>query len=302
MNTSYDLDSSTPNIINRNKYFESLMDFSTPMSTISTRWMNNTKTSHSNEKISSDNSQNSTVINDTIVDMNDTIIDKLLQKFNEHKINFHNTQNYLNLLDNHLCEITTILNQLQNPLSYNSLLKPTTDELETRLLQMSIKREQIRTAINNFHQSPTITETLNDIIQQISPSTSKRTDSTISYSELINAIKLSMKQKTNLIEHFYQEEIHMKHRINDYYSKMKQRQYLLLQLVEKILEQQKENEKYVEEINLDKPQFDKHSEQLTEFNKLNEEYQLLQDENRLLKYKTKENINKLYTFINQTTE
>jgi UDP-N-acetylglucosamine transferase subunit ALG13 len=144
MNTSYDFNS-TPKTIDRSKYIESLMDFSTPMSTISNQWIT-TKNVH---------------------EFNSTILDKLLLKFNEHKIHFHNTQNYLNLLDNHLHEITTILNQLQNSLDQNSSLKTTTNQLETRLLQMSIKREQIRTVINNFHQSPTINQTLDDIIQQV---------------------------------------------------------------------------------------------------------------------------------------
>jgi hypothetical protein len=144
MNTSYDFNS-TPKTIDRSKYIESLMDFSTPMSTISNHWM----THESN---------------------NSTILDKLLQKFNEHKINFHNTQNYLHLLDNHLHEITAVLNQLQNSLDHHSSLKTTTDHFETRLLQMSIKREQIRTVMNNFHQSPTINQTLDAIIHQVEKS------------------------------------------------------------------------------------------------------------------------------------
>jgi hypothetical protein len=168
MNTSYDLNS-TPKTINRSRYLESLMDFSTPMSTMSNRWINNLTTKNFNElheKISFDD--NSTIINDTITDNNnETIVDKLLHKFNEHKINFHNTQNYLNLLDGHLREITMVLNQLNNSLDYNSSLKSTTEQLETRFLQMSTKREQIRTAINNFDQSSTISQTLNDIIQQV---------------------------------------------------------------------------------------------------------------------------------------
>jgi hypothetical protein len=138
MNTSYDLNS-TPKTINRSKYIDSLMDYSTPMSTISNVF----------------NEDSSTIIN------------KLLEKFNEHKNNFYQTQNHLYLLDNHLYEITTILNRLQNSLEQNSVLKSTTDQLETRLLQMTIKREQIQTAINHFQQSPTITRTVNDIIQQV---------------------------------------------------------------------------------------------------------------------------------------
>ena len=72
-----------------------------------------------------------------------------------------------------------------------------------------------------------------------------------------------------------------------------------MQLIDKILEQQKVNEKYIEKISIDKPQFNSHNENLIEFNKLTEEYQQLQEENKLLKQKAKENIKILYNFINQ---
>jgi hypothetical protein len=75
-----------------------------------------------------------------------------------------------------------------------------------------------------------------------------------------------------------------------------------MQLIEKILEQQKINEEYIETITVDKPQFNHHTEQLIQFNQLTEDYQKLQEENRLLKQKAKENIKILYNFINQATE
>jgi len=124
----------------------------------------------------------------------------------------------------------------------------------------------------------------------------------IYYTELTNAVKLSLNQKTNLIERFHYEQKQINHRTNNYHLKIQQRQQLLMQLVEKILKQQNSNEKYVEIININKSQFDYHTKQLIEFNKLNEEYQILQDENRQLKQKAKENIKTLYNFINQTTE
>ncbi|CAF2338885.1 unnamed protein product [Rotaria sp. Silwood2] len=294
MSTSYDLNS-TPKTINQSKYIEPLMDFSTPMSTISNRCISNTTII--NDKIICTHNNNNT--------NNETIIDQLLKKFNEHKINFHNTKNYLNLLDGHLHETTTILNQLKNFLEENSSLKTTTDQLETRLLQISIKREQLRTAINNFHQSPTINQTLDDITQQISPRTSNITITTepmIYCTELINAVKLSINQRKNIIEHFYHEQNGIQHRTGDYYSKFKQRQEFLMRLMQKIIVQQTLNEKNIETININKPQFDNHREQLAEFNKLTEEYQALQHENLLLKHKAKENIQKLYNSINQVTE
>jgi hypothetical protein len=130
----------------------------------------------------------------------------------------------------------------------------------------------------------------------------KSNDPMIDYTELINAIKLSLNQKTNLIEHFHHEETQLQHRTNDYHCKIQQRQQLLLQLVEKILEQQRTNEKYIKLRNLNQSQFDHHTKQFNEFTKLHEEYQILQEENRQLKNQAKENIKTLYNFVNQTTE
>lgn len=131
----------TPKLLEQTKHIDSLMDFSTPMSTIPTKTCPQT---------------NSIVITN-----------KLLEKFHEHKQNFSHTQNCLNSFDHHLSELTNILNQLQYSLNHNSSLKTATDQLETRLLQMSTKREQIRKNIQQLNQSPIINQTLNDMIQQV---------------------------------------------------------------------------------------------------------------------------------------
>ena len=247
---------STPKTI-----IESLMDFSTPMSNIT---------------------------NTRLTDSNRMIVDKLLQKFYEHKTNFNRTQTYLNLLDNHIRELTNILQRLQNSLDQQSSLKPMTDQLEIRLLQMATKREQIRT-----HQSPSINQTLDDLIHQISPLKSKSTETINSYPELIHAMKLSLNQKTNLLDHVHHEENRFTNRI----SNIQLKQQRLLQLIEKLLEQEKTAEKSIQFTHLPKPQFERHSKQLNELNQLNEEYQLLQNENRRLKHNAKENIKTLYNFI-----
>ena len=160
--------------MNRNTYDESLMDFSTPMSTVPSHWTENKNFNETNKKTFSDCDNNSTINNDMIIEMkpnnndnNMTILDKFVQKLNEHKVNFYNTQRNLNLLDGHLCEITKVLNRLQNSLGHNSSLKTATNELETRLLQMSIKREQIRTAVNSFYQSSTNDEILKQMIKRV---------------------------------------------------------------------------------------------------------------------------------------
>ena len=75
-----------------------------------------------------------------------------------------------------------------------------------------------------------------------------------------------------------------------------------MQLVEKIVEENQNNDKYIQAINADKPQFDHHTEHAEALNRLTEEYQQLQEENRLLKDRAKDNIKSLYTSISQTIE
>ena len=108
-------------------------------------------------------------------------------------------------------------------------------------------------------------------------------------------MKLSLNQKQNVIERVHQEEKHLKYRT----VHIQQRQEQLLQLIEKLLEQQKLNEKHLEFAN---PSFDLHAKQLQEFNELNDEYQFLQNENRQLKQMAKENIKTLYHFIDPTKD
>lgn len=268
------------------------MDFSTPMSTIV--HSGTTRKSQSNASMN--------------------ILDKLLQKFHEHRTNFSQTQSYLNLLDNHIRELTIVLQQLQNSLDHQSLLKSTTDQLETRLVQMSSKREQIRTVIDQFqHQSPGVNQTLDEILHQVfcfsfivylihfsliffQISPSRSVDSSISYPELITAIKLSFNQKKNFIDRIHQEENHLQYRT----VRIHQRQERLLQLIEKLLEQQKLNEKHLDFVH--STSFELHAKQLQEFNELHEEYQFLQNENRQLKQMAKENIKTLYHFIEPSKE
>lgn len=113
---------------------------------------------------------------------------------------------------------------------------------------------------------------------------------------------MSLNQKTNLIEQLHHEENNINHRTNNYYIKLQQRQQLLLQLIEKIYQQQKHNEKYIENNQMNKIQFNYHIKQLNEFNQLHDEYQQLQNENNQLKIQAKDNIKILYNFINQTIE
>ena len=243
---------STPKIHDQNKYHqESLIDFSTPMSTIPN------------------------------VKPNSTIIEKLFEKFHEHKTHFSQTQNYLNQLDNHLRELTNILNQFQNSFDSYSPLKLTAEQLETRLIQMSSKREQIRSIISNYQQT---------------------FESKYSYVELLNALKLSLTQKTNLIEQICQDENEFKQRraIDD--KRIHQQEDILRNLIEKLVIQQKQIHESIEHRHVHRISFDCHTKQVNEFQILYEEYQQLQQDNQQLKQKTKENINKLYASINQQSE
>ena len=191
MNTSYD-SIFTPKTLDERRYFDTLVDFSTPMSTLSTRFgMNPTASKHCldySERTPSDRDHNLTVIEDC-PHSNQEIIDQLLEKFNAHKNHFHSTQNHLHLLDGHLHEISGVLHQLQNSLDRHSSLKSTADHLETRVLQMTTKREQIRCAMDNLNPSPTIGQTLGDIVHQVPICTSRLTTSDVYLSDLADRVE-----------------------------------------------------------------------------------------------------------------
>ena len=172
MNSSYEINS-TPKHIHDMSYFEALMDFSTPMSTLSTRWNVNPTMKHSHEsqmEVSPKHADNSSELNETIINVHDDhekMTDELLEKFRQHENHFRSTQTSLHRLDQHLCELGSVLRRLQASLDQNSSLRTTTDQLETRLIQMSTKREQVRCAIDQWNHSPVISQTLNDMIQQV---------------------------------------------------------------------------------------------------------------------------------------
>ena len=172
MNSSYGTNS-TPKNIHEMNYLEALMDFSTPRNTASTHWNLNPTMKNADEsrrERSSEHLNNSSELNETMIFVHDnsqTTTNQLLQKFRQHESHFRSTQTSLQLLDQHLSELSTVLRQLQASLDQNSPLRTTTDQLESRLTQMSTKREQALCAINQWNHSPIISETLNDIIQQV---------------------------------------------------------------------------------------------------------------------------------------
>lgn len=172
MNHGYEINS-TPKHIPDMSYFEALMDFSTPMSTLSTRWNVNPTMKNPHESqmnISAKHDNNSSELNETMINVHDDhekVADELLEKFRQHENHFRSTQTSLHRLDQHLCELGSVLRRLQASLDQNSSLRTTTDQLETRLIQMSTKRDQVRCAINHWSHSPVISQTLNDIIQRV---------------------------------------------------------------------------------------------------------------------------------------
>jgi hypothetical protein len=85
----------------------------------------------------------------------DEIYQTLLLKFHQYTINFHQIQNYLNTLDQHLQALTLIIKYLQNEKN----LTNTIECLETRLLQIRVKRDQIDCLLNHF--------SIQKIIQQV---------------------------------------------------------------------------------------------------------------------------------------
>jgi peptidoglycan hydrolase CwlO-like protein len=91
-------------------------------------------------------------------------------------------------------------------------------------------------------------------------------------------------------------------RLQDSHSKLQQRQAVLRQCVQKLIDQKNTSEAFLETAQANKPHFERYTEQLVEFEKLKEEYRCLQEENRSLKHQTKENIKRLYNCVSQVSD
>ena len=107
-------------------------------------------------KSCSDTSQKSpnivlTNYNLTPDDLNETLI----QRFHQYTTNFNNIQNYLDTLDQHFKGLSIIINYLRNDGNLINII----EAIETRLLQMRVKRDQIDHLLNQ--------SSIKNIIQQV---------------------------------------------------------------------------------------------------------------------------------------
>ena len=118
------------------------------------------------------------------------------------------------------------------------------------------------------------------------------------YPELIKAVQSNLNQKRHLIERYQRTQ----NRVHNSHSKIQQRQALLGQFLEKLLDQQNSSAAFLATAQSNKPYFEHYAEQFAEFEKLSEEYRRLQEENRSLKHQTKENIKTLYNCVSQVSD
>lgn len=131
------------------KHDQLLLDYSTPNGTLPNRLLSpiieNSAEILSINKTCSDTSQISpnivlTNANPTIDELNRI----LLQRFHQYTTNFHHIQNYLNTLDQHFKELSFIIEYLRNDKNLTNII----ELIETRLLQMRVKRDQINDLLN----------------------------------------------------------------------------------------------------------------------------------------------------------
>jgi hypothetical protein len=142
------------------KHDQPLLEYSTPNSRLHNRLLSPI-TEHSAETLStnktcSDTSQKSPNIvltNDNLT--TDKLNQILLQRFHQYITNFQNIQNYLNTLDQHLKELSIIINCLRNDKKLINSIEP----IETRLLQIRVKRDQIDRLLNQ--------SSIKNLIQQV---------------------------------------------------------------------------------------------------------------------------------------
>jgi len=146
------------------KYDQSVIEQSTPNGALPNRLLSPI-TENSAEILSSSLSINKTCLDisqkstNTVLTNDNSTLDELnrtlLQRFHQYTTNFHDIQNYLNTLDKHFKELSVIIEYLRHDQNLTDII----ELIETRLLQMRVKRDQIDRLIN--HSS------IKDIIQQV---------------------------------------------------------------------------------------------------------------------------------------
>ncbi|CAF3638628.1 unnamed protein product [Rotaria socialis] len=203
-------------------------------------------------------------------------IDELNLMLNQYMKNLCNIQNYLNKLDEHFKDLSKIIEYLRNNKSFTN----TVELIETRLLQMYVKRNQINDLLNQF--------SIKHLMEKISPLILK-SKSVINYNELLISTQLSINQKTTLIDHLKNEYRYTKYHLNEYSLKLKDRRESLMKLTKQIqqfLIQQSRAAKEANFISIN----NQHDRQHIELTNLSNEYEQLQNENYLLALKAKENL------------
>ncbi|CAF3345113.1 unnamed protein product [Rotaria sp. Silwood1] len=199
-----------------------------------------------------------------------------LQKFHQCIKNFHNIQNYLNKFDQHFKELSIIIECLRT----NKNFIDTIELIETRLLQMNVKRNQIDHVLNQ--------PSIKHIIEKIVPFILK-SKLIIDYKELLTSIQLSMNQKSTLIDHLKNEYRYTKYQLNEYSLKLKQRHELLIKLTTQIQEFLIQHDRIIKQTNYILI-INQHNRQSNELINLSNEFEQLQNENYLLTLKAKENL------------
>ncbi|CAF2336610.1 unnamed protein product [Rotaria sp. Silwood2] len=199
-----------------------------------------------------------------------------IQKFHQCIKNFHDIQNYLNKFDQHFKELSIIIESLRTNKNLTSII----ELIETRLLQMNVKRNQIDHLLNQ--------SSMKNIIEKITPFVLK-SKLTIDYNELLTSMQLSMNQETTLIDHLKNEYRYTKYQLNEYSLKLKQRHELLIKLTKQIQQFLIQHDRIIKQTNHISI-INQHNRQSNELINLSNEYEQLQIENSLLTLKAKENL------------
>jgi len=248
-----------------------------------------------------------------------TYCNELIAKFDQHANSFLTLEQCLGNLDEHLKEFTPIIEKLRsyfNNVETNKTesLESTASYLESRIVMINVKKEQVRMKMNDLCNTPTmnddsVRETISTMIQHISPSPSssqrtarttadrKGSPSSLPYHELIAALQYSLRQKMSLIDNLNNSYDHTNRKTTAFNELAQTRQQLLLDLTQKT-----ENlmQQTITTGNLmpTPPNFDCYNihqpDQVNEFDELAREYHILEEQNRLLKHKVKTNIQFLY--------
>lgn len=130
---------STPDLRRERSLIESLIDFSTPMSTLTSK----------------------------LDDKQETTVEKLQDALNQYEKDFGQTKNYLKLLDVDLNALNSTLEEFKRKFDEDNFLSSNRSFVENQLEEINNKTKEVQKMVDQLESSSSVNETIHQILEQV---------------------------------------------------------------------------------------------------------------------------------------